>query len=335
MLHVVKIGRSTVDDASAPPGHYVQLPGRGRTFYCERPGPERPRPERPGQEPSGGRGGDAPAVFLFHGLVVNGYLHYFPLFTPMGERYRIVCQDMRGHGRGIPLQTRFRLADCADDAVALADHLGIERFIAVGYSLGGPVAQLAWKRHPDRVAGLVLAATSRNFGGTAPERAFYSTLLAADVGIRLARRIPGLGYPIDPVEPTAPSVPPGTKMGRWALGELGLVSPHAGIQAMNAMGRFSSHEWIHEIDVPTAVVVTTQDRMIAADRQLRLVSAIPGATVHTAHAGHIAGVLGGGGFIDAMLDATASVAGRIAERDASAARPAHPIELEGASAWNA
>ena len=42
---------------------------------------------------------------------------------------------------------RFRLDDCADDVVALADELAIDRFVPVGYSMGGPIAQLIWKQH--------------------------------------------------------------------------------------------------------------------------------------------------------------------------------------------
>ena len=53
----------------------------------------------------------------------------------------------------------FRLEDCADDVVALADELGVRSFIPVGYSMGGPIAQLVWKRHPSRVEGMVLCAT--------------------------------------------------------------------------------------------------------------------------------------------------------------------------------
>jgi len=54
--------------------------------------------------------------------------------------------DHRGHGRGIRSAKPFRLADCADDVAALADRLGIETFIPVGYSMGGTVAQLMWRR---------------------------------------------------------------------------------------------------------------------------------------------------------------------------------------------
>jgi pimeloyl-ACP methyl ester carboxylesterase len=40
------------------------------------------------------------------------------------------------------------------------------------------------------------------------------------------------------------------------------------------------------VDVPTAVVVTTRDRIVPANRQLRLARAIPGASVHQVAAGH-------------------------------------------------
>ena len=72
---------------------------------------------------------------------------------------------------------------------------------------------------------------------------------------------------------------------------------------MNALGRFSSHEWIGGVDVPTAVVVTTKDKFVAPPRQLKLAQAIPGATVHPAHTDHAACVLGARRFIPALLEA--------------------------------
>ena len=71
--------------------------------------------------------------------------------------------DQRGHGRGIRSLRPFRLQDCADDVIALADVLDVDRVIPVGYSMGGPVALLAARRHPDRVPGIVLCATSARF----------------------------------------------------------------------------------------------------------------------------------------------------------------------------
>ena len=57
----------------------------------------------------------------------------------------------------------FRLADCADDLAALLDVLATGPVLVAGYSMGGPVAQLLSRRHPERVAGLVLCATAPRF----------------------------------------------------------------------------------------------------------------------------------------------------------------------------
>src|SRR5207237_10480362 len=128
-----------------PPGRALELPGRGRTFVRELAGPA-----------------GAPTVVLLHGLGASADLNWFPSFSALGRQFRVLAIDQRGHGRGIRVGTRFGLEDCADDVVALADALGIERVIPVGYSMGGPVAQLVWRHHRDRVAGMVLCATSRD-----------------------------------------------------------------------------------------------------------------------------------------------------------------------------
>ena len=85
--------------------------------------------------------------------------------------------------------------------MALADSLGIEKFIACGYSMGSLVAQLIWRRHPDRIAGLVLGATSRNFLGSPTERLFSSLSPAFAVAARsnpvlrsLHADVFGIGY---------------------------------------------------------------------------------------------------------------------------------------------
>ena len=104
----------------------------------------------------------APTIVLLHGLAATGRLNWFTALPSLGERFNVLVVDHRGHGRGIRTR-RFRLADCADDVIALADTLEIETLLAVGYSMGGPIAKLCWSRHPDRVRGLVLCATARHF----------------------------------------------------------------------------------------------------------------------------------------------------------------------------
>jgi pimeloyl-ACP methyl ester carboxylesterase len=104
-----------------PVGRPLALPGRGRTFVRELPGP-------PG----------APVLVLLHGLGATGGLNWFSSMTPLADKFRVIAIDHRGHGRGVRTR-RFRLADCADDAACLTEVLRIDRFIAVGYSMGGPM----------------------------------------------------------------------------------------------------------------------------------------------------------------------------------------------------
>ena len=79
----------------------------------------------------------------------------------------MVALDHRGHGRGIRSRRPFHLEDCADDVAALTRELRLGPVTAVGYSMGGPIAQLLWRRHPEVVDGLVLCATAARFSDRA------------------------------------------------------------------------------------------------------------------------------------------------------------------------
>ena len=129
-----------------PPGRRVELPGRGKTWIWEATGP-------PG----------APTLLLLHGWTVTAALNWFQTLPALAERYHVVAMDLRGHGRGIRSRRPFRLEACADDAEALCEVLGVPTVIPVGYSMGGPIAQLLWRRHRARVAGMVLCATAGGF----------------------------------------------------------------------------------------------------------------------------------------------------------------------------
>ena len=295
LIDLVGMASSRPSTVELPPGRPVELPGRGTTFVWEKPGP-------PG----------APTVILVHGLVASGGLNWFPAMRHLADEFHTVAMDLRGHGRGIPVGTDFRLADCADDVAALADVLGIDRFIIVGYSLGGPVAQLVWHRHRERVAGLVLCATSRNFGGTAPERVFFSALLGGVLGIQMVNRLP-LPWRTRPPEADRDNLPEQDSdplLSRWALDELRRTNIVTVLAAMAVMGRFSSHEWVGSVDVPAAVVVTTRDQLVSSARQIKLARAIEGATLHPVAAGHTACVIGARRFVPALEEAIRSVAAR-------------------------
>jgi pimeloyl-ACP methyl ester carboxylesterase len=249
-----------------PPGRYVELPGRGTTFIREVPGPSP----------------DVPTVILLHGLGATGALNWFSAFGPLSQHFRVIAVDHRGHGHGLRTPHRFRLADCADDVAALADALDIATFIAVGYSMGGPIAQLTWHRHPEKVDGLVLCATSRNFRGRWRERLQFAGLGMLVAALRVAPR----GAVQGAVEQLPIDLPDRVDS-RWALRELRAHDIRMVLEAAETLGRYSSRDWIGEIDVPVSVVVTSDDRLVPARRQVKLASEIPSAVIHVVDGTHM------------------------------------------------
>jgi pimeloyl-ACP methyl ester carboxylesterase len=265
-----------------PEGRPVDLPGRGVTFIREVGGP-------PG----------APAVILLHGWTATGGLNWHPVMPSLGRRYRVIAPDLRGHGRGI-VSRPFRLVDCADDVAALIAALGVERVILAGYSMGGPVAMLTWRRHPGLVDGLVLCATAATFSGAAQATPLFYGLLA---GLRLTP-IPRLGGVVRRVmSAVAPPV--------WSdTAEIRGHDARALIEGGIELGRFSARGWLGDIDVPTAVVVTTDDHLVPVADQRHLAAALPGASVHEVAGNHFVCVGQPRLFVRALVAACADVAAR-------------------------
>lgn len=252
------------------PGGPLELPGRGTSFVRHQPAP-------PG----------APTVLLLHGLGATADANWFPAYPALAERYGVVAIDHRGHGRGIRGAPRMALADLADDAAAALDVLGVSPVIAVGYSMGGPVAQLLWHRHRAKVAGLVLCATAHRFRGLEPFR---------DLGPAVARRIQAAA-----ARRRRPQLPSG--VGRWVAAELRRTDRRAAVMAGIALSRYDAEPWIGQIDVPHAVVVTTEDATVTPARQRRLAEALPDPIVVEAAIEHTGCVTRPERFVPALLTA--------------------------------
>jgi 3-oxoadipate enol-lactonase len=73
--------------------------------------------------------------------------------------HRTVRFDSRGFGASPVDDGLLTMERIADDGVGLLDHLGLERAVVVGCSMGGYAAFAMVRRHPDRVRALVLQDT--------------------------------------------------------------------------------------------------------------------------------------------------------------------------------
>ena len=279
-----------------PEGRWLRLSRRGWIFFREVAGP-------PG----------APALLLLHGWCASATLNWRRVFAPLGACFRVIAPDLRGHGRGIRSLRRFRLEDCADDCAALLEHLGVEAAIAVGYSMGGVVAQLLWRRHPSRVGGLVLCATSHRpvRGRPAGRLVFRGALSAAAATTRIGQlaNLPGRGLrrlALRRIEPRA-----GGPGAGYALVEIWRHDPRMLLEAGAALERYRADGWFGSIDVPTAVVVTTRDRAILPEDQIVQALQIRGAKVFCVDLGHAA--CADPRFEGALVPACVDVAARAAQ----------------------
>ena len=233
--------------------------------------------EGPGLVPDGATMREKPTLICMHGGPGFDHAAFKPAFSELADLAQIVYYDHRGHGRGIRSSQPFRLSDCADDVASLADQLGINTFIPVGYSMGGTVAQLMWKRHENRVRGLVLAATSGYFASSARERRAFTLLTGISNASRFTPR-QVRGFISDRLYVSRKTM----TWEPWAAHQLSSHDWRHILEAGAALGRFDSRAWLGDIDVPTSVIVNLEDRVVRTSRQQNLAAAIPGAKDRTA-----------------------------------------------------
>lgn len=275
--------------ASGAIDHPVHFGRHGTTTVRDIPGP-------PGST----------AVLLLHGLGATGRINWGPAYRPLSEHFRVVSLDHRGHGAGLRTR-RFRLEQCADDAAAAAGARGLSSFIAVGYSMGGPIASLCWRRHPEQVRGLVLCATARHF---LPKGVSRAARIALPAAAGLARLAPSVAHERLLQRMLARIEHP--ELRERVHRELGGHDPASVIQATHALSGFSSHDWIGRVDVPTAVIVTTRDELVPAARQYKLAKSIPEAEIFEVDGDHSACLSRQEIFVPALVEACRSVERRAA-----------------------
>jgi pimeloyl-ACP methyl ester carboxylesterase len=151
---------------AAAPGVFAQQTGQGgaaMSFYEK--GPVRIRYEE---------AGSGFPLLLIAGGGLNSTIANFTTtspFDPIKEfkgEYRCIASDLRNANGGQssgPLEIDRPWDSYSDDHLGLMDHLGIDKFMVMGFCIGGPLVWNLLRRAPDRVVAAVLAQPS----GSRPE----------------------------------------------------------------------------------------------------------------------------------------------------------------------
>lgn len=197
----------------------------------------------------------APTIFMVHGAMANA--QRFASWVPgLSRQYRVVRMDMRGHGESsVPsLDAELSLKVLVRDALALMDHLGLDKVHFVGNSAGGYVGQHIAMDHAERIATLSL------FGSAPGLKNSQAGTWLAKVGDRGLRN-----FLADTIDDRFPPHLIGTPQVENFLDALSRNDvPFIG----KFVGYMASQEWsaqLHRIQCPTLVVVPGAGRIGSAD----------------------------------------------------------------------
>ncbi|HMI82670.1 MAG TPA: alpha/beta fold hydrolase [Polyangiaceae bacterium] len=230
------------------------------------------------------------------------FLHAFPLDATMWDAERaelsrdrrVIVPDLRGFGASATLSAPSVLDEHADDIARLLTGLGIERATVAGLSMGGYIALALARRHPQRLARLILADTK-----SAPDSP--DGRRARDENIELVRSqgVPPLVERLLPKLLSAGASPEVVARVR-ALG--GRQTREAIASALAAMrDRADSTPMLAAIDVPTLVIVGEADSISPPAEARAMASALPrGELTIIAGAGHLTNLESPSAFMTAI-----------------------------------
>lgn len=229
-------------------------------------------------------GADGTPVLLLHAFPLNAGM-WDPQVRSLGETYRLIAPDLKGFGASTAPEDRsgYSMDAYADEVKGLLDHLGLERVVLVGLSMGGYVAFSFWRRYREAVEALVLADTRAE--ADAPEAVEKRTNQQKTVAEQ------GIGPLIEAL--------PGALLGETTRAKRQDVveratalmdNPAAGyIGALEAMKqRADSTGDLASIDVPTLILVGEEDGLTPPELSRKMHEHIGGSRlVVIPEAGHI------------------------------------------------
>jgi pimeloyl-ACP methyl ester carboxylesterase len=186
--------------------------------------------------------------------------------------YSSLAWDMPGYGESPSIEP-YDFDGLADALATLMDAHRLQKAVLVGHSLGGMVALQMWARHPERVTGLVLAASSPAFGHGSGDfqQAFIAQRLApleagqsmADVAQKLIPTMVAPGFD-----------GPGLAQAKACMGS---ITPAAYKAALGALVQFEQRAALPTITVPTLCIAAEHDRTASPTVVQRMAEKIPNA----------------------------------------------------------
>jgi 3-oxoadipate enol-lactonase len=231
--------------------------------------------------------GEGPPVLLIagQGMTADGWWATVPV---LAESFRVIAFDNRDTGASSRVPWFYSAAQMAEDAVAVLDAAGEQRAHVYGVSLGSLVAQEVVLRHPERVNGLVLGASSAGgFAAYKPSPLSPAQTFMVRAGTMGPAEAEWAAVPYTYAKKTTRSHPE-----RIATDIDHRLSSHpetlAYVHQATVVATHDAYERLNRVGAPTLVVHGEQDIFMPPANALVLAERIPGAQLQLwPDAGHL------------------------------------------------
>jgi 3-oxoadipate enol-lactonase len=232
-------------------------------------------------------------LLLLHAWPVDARM-WEPQLAALPDGLAVAAPDLPGFGGSEPAGDVLTMGAAAERALGALGERGIDRAVVCGLSMGGYVAFELWRRARDRVIGFVLANT----------RAVADPPEAAAARRALAERLRSEGNVLATEPPALLSDRAPEDLRSRVRGWIAEQPPEAIAAASLGMAeRPDSTPDLATIDVPTLVLTSTEDRMIATEVSAEMAGLIPQGRLETIEgAGHLSNLEAPGAFDAALLE---------------------------------
>ncbi len=212
------------------------------------------------------RRGKGNLLMLVHGYPLDSSI-WNDLIPLLENDFDLILPDLRGFGQSTTILSGYTLLDMADDLAGLLDHLGIEKTILAGHSMGGYISLAFARKYPQRVSGLALIASQAGIDTPEGKERRYKT--AAEVDEK------GVGSVADAM---TPKLSDETGVRTFVRELIGRQSRQAVMGALKAMAeREDSISILSAFEFPLVLIHGDSDQLISIERAKDIVSVKPSA----------------------------------------------------------
>lgn len=240
--------------------------------------------------------GNGPEAILYLHGIGGDRTSFDAQIGAFGPRFTHIAWDMPGYGDSAALPD-MTFPSLSDAAARLLDECGVRCAHVVGHSMGGMIAQELAAAHQDRIASLILSATSPAFGkpgGDWQQKFLAARLKPLDEGKTPADLAPAIVDALVGDSPDADGV-------SAAVSSMQGIPSEAYRAALTCLVGFDRRDTLSDIAVPTLLVAGERDETAPPKVMKRMAESIAGAQfVCLPGAGHLANLEQPGAFNAAL-----------------------------------